>query len=116
MMKLSEMKTKEAARMLCTLTGPIDRIAHDEQIIAQLKNRDKKTLFEAMAGLFSAFVPALLDRHYEDTLTVISAMTGKGKDVLEDQTIVETMNDAKGILDDDLIRFFTSSARTADAK
>lgn len=115
-MKLSQMKTKEAARMLCTLTAPVERIAHDEAIVEMLKSKEQKPFLEVLADMFSTIVMALLDRHYDDVMKIISAMTGKSIESLEEQPIMETLNDAKGIMDDDLIRFFSSSARTGAAK
>lgn len=120
-MKLSEMKTRDAARCLCSIAPALERIAKDPALNENLRqmsaaareNAEKETLLERMAGMIGAFIPTLLDRHYDDALIVLSRLTGKSEMEIDEQSIVQTMRDVRACVDQDLIDFFTSSGASA---
>lgn len=112
-MKLSEMNTIELSKTLCKLAEPIGRIGADAAINNIFKDFSKenngKTLFQSGTEVYVAIVPALLERHQEDTFSVISAMTGKSVDEIRAQNGMETIRDIKCFFDNDLMSFFKSS-------
>lgn len=120
-MKLSEMRTRDAARCLCSIAPAIERIAKDPQLNESLRqmskaareNADKETLLERMAGMIGAIIPAIFDRHYDDALIVLSRLCGKSEAEIDEQSMVQTMRDVRACMDQDLIDFFTSSGASA---
>lgn len=118
-MRISEMNTKEAAVCLCKLAAPMGRIGEDKALNAYLKgmtNNKGKTLLEVISGALATLLPVLLENHYADTITVISALTGKSVQEIEDQNILLTMRDAQSVVDKDLLDFFTALRGTDGAK
>lgn len=112
-MKLSEMNTIELSKTLCKIAEPIGRIGADAAISGIFRDFSKKsegkTVLQTATAMFSVIVPALLERHQEDTFSVISALTGKNVDEIRAQNGMETIRDIKGCFDNDLMSFFKSS-------
>lgn len=108
-MKLSEMNTRELAKALCGLTMPISNICKDAEVVEALKTMQEK---RTIADMLASIVPVLLDKHYDDTVAVLSALTGKTVQQINAQKGSETITDIKMCLDGDLVSFFSSSAPT----
>ena len=115
-MKLSEMNTRQLAAMLCRLTLPMSRIAQDEALSGVFKRlkdamraNEYMTNMQKMAMLMDA-VPVLLEAHYEDTVEIIAAMTGKSAAEVDEQNGMETIKELAGCIDSQFIDFFRSSA------
>ena len=118
-MRISEMNTKEAAACLCKIAAPVGRIGEDKALNAYLRklNENKgKTLLEVISGAMSTLLPVMLENHYADVIAVLSALTGKSAEEIEEQNILVTMRDAQGVIDKDLLDFFTASRGTDGAK
>lgn len=113
-MKLSEMNTRQLAKAMCALVPPVQRIAQDEGLnglFAAIKEKKQAgaTVME-MLGLMLDAVPLLLDTHYEESVAIISAMTGKSAEEINSQRGMQTIADLRGCIDDQLLDFFRSSA------
>ena len=118
-MKLSEMNTREMAAALCKLTPAVERIVQDDALgeaMRQFANSKEKTPAVAYAKLAALLAPVLLDKHLDDTVTMLSALTGKDEAVIYDQPGWQTIKDIKGCLDKDLLDFFMPSAGTEAAR
>lgn len=118
-MKLSEMNTVEMAECLCKIAKPVERIGTNEQVNALLKaytEEEQKgtTLFAKATRLIGTLTPALLGQEcLPYTITILSALTGKSEEEISRQKGIQTMKDIKDCLDEEFIRFFMSSADTA---
>lgn len=117
-MKLSEMNTKQLAGVLCALVQPANRIATDsalngvfERCAEKMKTAAYMTQIEKMGMLLEA-VPVLLETHYDDTIKIISIMTGKTCAEVEEQNGMEMINEMMKSIDEQFLRFFKSSAVT----
>lgn len=115
-MKLAKMKTKEAARVLVRITMPVRRITKDDEFIAMLKAmaavNKSRTALDIVNVVLDA-VPLLLENHYDDLVAVVATVTNKEAAQVEDETLEEMIADLKENLDDEYIRFFTSSMQRA---
>lgn len=114
-MKLSDMSTEEMAVALCRIAAPVERICSDPafgEMLRGIQENGKKrmTVREAVAAAFGALVPALLDRHREDTYVVLSVLTGKHVEDIKRQRGMDTVQDVMRCVDKDLLSFFKPSA------
>jgi hypothetical protein len=112
-MKISQMGTREAARALCRIAKPVETIGNDKEMSAYLKSLGEKkgeTVFALICGAVGKVVPVLLDRHYDETAEILSALTGKDKEEIGQQPLIVTMRDARESIDQDLVDFFTSAS------
>lgn len=118
-MRISEMNTKQAAQTLCMIAEPLSRIGEDESVNAFLKSLSSKkgsTMMQLISGAVAQIVPALLNTHFDDTVNVLSALTGKSANEIEQQNILVTMRDVRESIDKDLLDFFTASSATDGEK
>ncbi len=118
-MKLSEMNVKQLSAALCQLTLPVSRIATDtalngvfERCAEKMKKAAYMTTFEKMGMLLEA-VPVLLETHYEDTIRIVSIMTGRSIAEVEAQNGMEMIDEMMKSVDEQFLRFFRSSAAMA---
>lgn len=112
-MRLKEMTTDQATKVLVMIAEPAAEIMEDEkalQMIEKMGKMQHATNAAQIAFLIRYAVPLLLRDHKIATYTVLSAMTGKSVDEIGAQNINDTLNDIQGCLDRDLIGFFTSAA------
>lgn len=113
-MKLSEMTTDEAAKVLCKMAEPVERICCDKAInghMAQMaKDKGEMTVLEMLGKTVKVWFPVLLGEHKEDVYKVLAALTGKTEKEIAEQKIMQTMMDVKACFDDDLMLFFRSLA------
>lgn len=115
-MKLSEMTVQEAAKTITRITLPVRRITKDEEAIALLKEvgalREARTMLDVVNAILDA-VPLLLDKHYADIVAITAAMTGNSAKQIEAMKLNDLLHELRGCLDDEYVRFFTSSMRQA---
>lgn len=107
-MKLAEMNTEQMAKALCEMAPAVGRIMDDEDVKTALDDGKKENA--ALSQLVGKIIPALLDRHFDDVLTVLSVLTGKSKAVIRKQKGGDTIKDVMNCLDTDVIDFFMPSA------
>lgn len=112
-MKLSEMNTKELSRALCQLAGPLEKIGSDDSITKMFKDMSNKkgqiSKLQEASKMVGTIIPVLLEKHQADTFTALSILTGKSVQEIETQNGMQTVRDLKGVLDKDLLDFFTPS-------
>ena len=109
-MKLSQMSSTQAADTIIRISEPVYAIMGDDNLSETLKKfaeiYDSGTIVK-IAGFFVAKVlPAILETHKEDCDMVLSAFTGKTPEELANENILAYINDAREIVDKDLIDFF----------
>lgn len=109
-MKLSQMSSAQAADTLIRISEPVYAIMGDENLSDALKTfaeiYDKSAIVK-IAGYFVAKVlPAVLETHKHDCDEILSAFTGKTVEELANENILVYINDAREIVDKDLIDFF----------
>ncbi len=111
-MKLSEMNTVELAQALCLLAAPVGRLAEDVELLKGMAaaGEGKETLGEKLGALMPTVIPALLDKHFDDVVLILSALTGKTPAAIRKQKGFETIRDIRACFDGDLLDFFKSSA------
>lgn len=118
-MKLSEMNTKQLAGALCALTQPMSRIATDDnlsRVFANIQHEmERRTHMSMMekTGMLLEAVPILLRSHYDDTIAIISIMTGKSIAEVEAQNGMEMIDELRKSIDSQFLSFFRSSAAMA---
>ena len=116
-MKLSEMTTGQAADAMVLLAEPVANIASDAKITSALNAYSKaqksgKTVAETFGVTVGKIAPALLQSHRTDVYAIISAMTGKTPEEINQQKIMQTVADIKELWDGDMQAFFKSAATT----
>lgn len=108
-MKLSEMNTAQLADALVRLAEPLCRIGRDpalNQALADFGRFDSDAPVERITSLFVPVSFVLLRGHPEDTLTVLSILTGKTPAELAAQNGLQTIREAWACLDGELMDFF----------
>lgn len=118
-MKLSSMTTDQACDCMLALAEPVGNIVEDAKVSAALSEifaRNGEISKAELTGLaLKKVLPLALREHRADVYQILSALTGKTVKEIGEQTIGQTIEDAKGVLDKDLADFFTSSAATAQS-
>lgn len=116
-MKLFEMSTRDMARTLCSLTQPFANLCDDREVaqaMMALSNGMQGKGTGTLADIVARSVPVLLDRHYDDVVAILSALTGKTVEEINAQPGTETIADIRAVMDGDLTSFFSLSAPTGD--
>lgn len=121
-MKISAMDTNQAADVFCRISEPIEQIGTNEAFqkrLIEIAEKNKKrgrpmNTIESATSMIGTFVPLLLKDCREQTFEILSALTGKTPEEIGSQNVLETIKDAKGCVDQDLIDFFKSSVATGD--
>lgn len=78
--------------------------------------KNERTTTYNFSSFFGKIAPALLDAHFDDTVEIVSAMTGKTAQEVRDQNGMQTIMDIKSFLDEDFVNFFGSSVAQAQKK
>ena len=108
-MKLNEMTTDQAADALVRLAEPAAEIVNDDKVFDLIKGAGKiaesgwKT---QLTFILREVAPVLLKDHRNALYEVLSIMTGKTVKEISEQLITVTMDDIRGSVDSELIRFF----------
>lgn len=116
-MKLSEMNMREMATALCALAAPMSNIAKDEALCEKIQGMsgmmmDAQKPMIRKAGELLTVVPEILGKHYEDTIRIAAALTGKTPMETEEANAMEMISQIIESVDDRLLGFFKLSAAT----
>lgn len=109
-MKLSEMDTRTLSACLLNIAGPLERIGTSREIEAAMKtiagHTEGETTLAKLSVILGQLIPALLGSHFEDTVAILAAMTGKTPDEVARQSGMQTIRDAAACIDGEFLRFF----------
>lgn len=106
-MKLSEMSTRKAAECMVELAAPVGALVKDPAVREYLeKAAQKKASIDMLADAVGVLLPVFLQKHYSETVKVLSILTGKSAPEIDEQPIKTTISDVKESLDGDLFGFF----------
>lgn len=116
-MKLSEMNSRDLCNALCVLADPIGEISNDDEVAEALKrmaeHKSSKTVMGRLIGVaYADFVPLLLKKHKAATFQVLSVLTGKTMEEIEQENGFQLLQDVRSIWNAELLRFFGSSVDT----
>lgn len=113
-MKLSEMTTDQMCDCMADLTIPVANLMEDAEISEAFDaaRADGLSLFQAVGKLARKIIPVALRKKRDDTLSVISILTGKPMETLHHQKGTQTIRDAYEIVDEELMDFFKSFGNT----
>ena len=115
MKKLSELSTPEFSRVLCTISGPANRLFSDPEVmdlfeqVRGLLQETKNVPVAFIVRMAATVAPVLLgEKHQEDTYVIAAAIKGVTVDDIRQQPGMQTMLDIWHILtgDKDLTTFF----------
>lgn len=114
-MALKDLSMAEAADILVQISPLMDNLASDEKIMAQIgKSFNSEGL--TVAGKYAeaahrvfACIPLLLVDHRADVFGIVATVKRKSIEEIEKQSIVQTMNDLKEIVEDEDLRSFFSA-------
>lgn len=117
-MKLSEMNAAELTKALCEIAAPIGNIAQDDEVVEALKkiNIHKKNnaiVARVFGSAYAELAPLLLKKHKDDTFAVLSYLTGKTAEALEQENGFQLIRDVRSVLTSELLSFFGSSVDMA---
>ncbi len=117
-MKLQEMNAEELRQALCRMVEPMCRIAEDagvQEALERLWSADLKRLplGQGLAALVRELAPVLLQRHWMDTLELLSICTGKDCAVLRAQNGMDTARELATCAREVLVDFFPCAAGSA---
>ena len=120
-MKMTEMNTEQLAKTICAAADPLSRIAKSKALndaLSEYSNshNESMTVLQKLSALLTGVVPALLSENYSDMVKVISVMTGKSVEEVENQNGLQTIAEVKAFIDEDLADFFTTFAAGKRAK
>lgn len=116
-MRISELSTEELAPILTELAVPVSDIAMDESTVATLRSiAEKKTEIEQIGAFVREIFPLLLKTHLDSTCSIVAILTGKTLDEVKKQKGLQTIADAVGVVDADLMDFFKSFVHTEQKK
>lgn len=115
-MRLSEMTTDQLTDSLLAITAPIANIAGDDEVMEVLNSIGKMSsgtsVVKVGIEIINKIVPLALKKHRADLFQVLAVLIDKPVKVLKAQNAFETIREAKAVIDEDLVRFFTSLAGT----
>ena len=113
-MKLSEMNTVQMAAALCKMAKPVGHLMQDTELLKAIAQEgdEAQTLGEKIGSLVPEIIPALLEKHFDATVLILSALTGKSEKAIREQKGLQTVRDIMDSFDGDLMDFFFSSAGT----
>ena len=113
-MKINELNGDQLAEALCLIAEPIERITQDEEVsktLAQIAEKRKENMiFGKFVGYaYARLIPLLLRTHKDSVFEILATLTGKPVETIHHQTGFITVLEMKKWLNEDVIRFFTSS-------
>ena len=113
-MRISEMNTEELSRTLCRIAGPMERIGTDKAVNDAFTKiaggMGEGTNLVRLSRMVGQIAPVLLGAHFEDTVEIVAAMTGKTAQAVREQSGMQTIRDVMSFFDENFMSFFTSSA------
>jgi hypothetical protein len=106
-MKLSEMPTRKAAEAMAALAAPIGKLAKSPAVKKWIASNGQTDMtLESMTEILAEVLPVFLKDNYDDTVKVVSVLSGKTVAVINEQPIKTTIEDIKASMDGDLLSFF----------
>ena len=120
-MKLKDMDTMQMAACLCRIAPAVERIGVNERVHELLRGYGEKKdehvpVLARYSRLVGTLAPALLGECIEETVEIVSAMTGKSVEEVKAQKGMQTIKDVLEFADADFIGFFGQSAVSAQEK
>ena len=107
-MKLSEMRTKQAAACMAELAAPVGVLLKNDAVRQYLNKAAKQEAsIPVLSDALEILLPVLFRDHYEETAKILSIMTGKTPDEISEQPVKITIRDVRDTIDGELIGFFT---------
>lgn len=107
-MKLSEMSTRQAAQCMVDLAAPISTLVKNPAVKEYMqKASNQEASFSMLAEAFAELVPIFLRDHFDELARIVATLTNKAVEEVAEQSVLETMKDLKGSVDQNLIDFFT---------
>lgn len=117
-MKISEMKTKDLDTFIDLIDYATNFLENEYfknflKDVANRKNADGKIdtviFFQALIDNKKTLIQKVLKTHQKDLLNIVSIITEKTIEELEEQSLIQTLADAYSIFqDEELINFFSS--------
>lgn len=120
-MKFSELSTDSALDVFCEVVPYIERIANDDELIAELKKEvdigDDATNVEKTAVVLSKLnvvAPIVLKKRRDDVLGIIAAINGVDVEAVKKQNFLKTLIQVREVINDkDFMDFFKSFVAVA---
>lgn len=116
-MKLSEMSTEQFADAICDVTDATANIVEDKALMIAIgdvfKRYEGKTVGNMLATALRKVVPLMLKTHRHDTFQLVAAMNQKTLEQVMAQPIMQTIDDINGMVDKELLDFFTQLKQAA---
>ena len=116
-MKLSQLKTEDAASVLCEVSVNVINIIKDKGLMDTLRSKidgedlSKAEMWAIAVEKMGTLIPILLRDHRDDVFSIVAAVNGKTLDDVKNQSIISTMMDIRDIIKDkDMVAFFKSCA------
>ena len=115
MKKLSEMNANELCKALCDLAEPIGNIARDDEVVEAMQQisthkKNNAIIARLFGSAYAALIPLLLRKHKADVFSVVSCLSGKPIEVLEQENGFQLTREIRKIFSAELMSFFGSSA------
>ena len=104
MKNLQNMNTREFFAAMTTISAPLGRILSDEEFENACKNvnaakKENVPFVRFLAELAPWAVSFLLEKHAEDTFTIIGAFTGKTAEEILSQPATVTISELKTLFE-----------------
>lgn len=113
-MKLSEMTTRQAAAALVDLAVPVEEISSHPAFLrcmdsfSNMTQKDAKDQASARGlRMILDLLPVLLKDCYQSTISILSVLTGKSVEQIDNQSVFQTIRDVRDSWDADLKSFFS---------
>lgn len=117
-MKISEMSTDTALDAMARISAAITNIVDDEKsgpVIESLSKINNRASLVDLMNVFFRSLPLVAGTHRKDVYTILSALTQKSVNVIQKQSLLTTIKDARESIDQEFIDFFTPSAQQSEA-
>lgn len=113
-MKLSEMTTRQAAAALVDLAVSVEEITSHPAFLRCLssfssmsRDDDKEKASDRGLRMILDLLPVLLKDCYKSTISILSVLTGKSVEQIDNQSVFQTIRDVRDSWDADLKSFFS---------
>lgn len=118
-MKISHMNLTQVAAVVEKVPPALKRIMEDEELrqgVAKWAQRKGEAPAVGIMTLVSEAAPVLLNRHMDDTVLILSALTGKSEKRVRRQRLSTTIRDMRKCMDKDVLDFFRHAAGMKSAR
>lgn len=115
-MKISEMNNDQACDVLIQISQPIANIMDDdnlkealEEFVAEKKEGEDVPLMKQIAKILPKIIPLAMKEHRADIYSIVGALTFKSPTEVAKMRFVDTLNEIKNSIDQELLDFFKLS-------